>query len=77
MVLFGKLDSTGNKGVLRGTIDEWNTLKDASNCKDGRRGDFLVTIFNRLEKVLSSVVDSGDEISKTFRVGSPLNNDLV
>jgi len=76
-VLFSKLNSTWNKGVLRRPVDEWDTLENGSNCKDCRWGNFLVTLLDCLQQVLGSVVHTIDELSKTFGIGSPLDNDLV
>ena len=36
-----------------------------------------MTTLNRLQEVISSVVDAWDNIGVTFSVGSPLNNNLV
>jgi len=77
IVLLGKLDGTRDKGVLRGTIDERNAFKDTSHGKDSGWSDFLVTILNRLQEILSSVIDARDELSEALCVGSPLNNDLL
>lgn len=59
------------------TIDEGCVLKNTSNCKDSRWRDFLVSSFNSLHKVISSVVDAFNDIGVTLSVGSPLYNDLV
>lgn len=37
-----KVNRTGNKGVLRGTVNERGILQDASYCENGGRGDLLV-----------------------------------
>ena len=76
-VLLGKLNSTWNEGVLRGTVDEWCVLEDGSDSEDSRGSDFLVTGFDRLHKIVSGVVDALQNISITLRVGSPLHDDLV
>jgi hypothetical protein len=76
-VLLSKFNSTRNKCVLRGTIDEGNTFEDARHSKDSGWCDFLVAILNCFNKVLSSVIDSRNEVGETLSVCSPLNNDLV
>jgi hypothetical protein len=77
IVLLGKFNSTGNKGVLGGAVDEGNALENTSHSKDSGWGDFLVTVLDSVHKVRSSIIDTRDEISKTLSVGCPLNNDLV
>ena len=77
VVLLSKLNSTGNEGVLWGAIDESNTLKDTSHSEDSGWSHLLVTVFDCFHKILGSVVDARNEISKTLSVGSPLNNDGV
>ena len=36
-----------------------------------------MTSFDSLQKVVCSVVDTGNDLSETFSVGSPLDNDLL
>jgi hypothetical protein len=77
IVLLSKFNSTRNKCILRGAVDEGNTLEDTSHSKDCGWCDFLVTVLNCLHEVLRSVIDTRDEICETLSVGSPLNNDLL
>jgi hypothetical protein len=77
VVLLGKLNGAWNKGILWGAVDEWNAFKNRGNSEDSGWSNLLVTIFDGLHQVLSSIVDTSDEVSKALGVGSPLNNDLL
>jgi hypothetical protein len=60
-----KINSTGDEGVLGRAIDERSTLEDRGNSEDGGGGNLLVALLDRLEKVLSSVVNAVDQGSET------------
>ena len=77
VVLLGELDSTRDECVLRGTVDEGNTLKNGSHSKDSGRGNLFVTRFDRFEQVVRRVVDALDDVGIALSVSSPLHNDLV
>lgn len=77
VVLLGKLNSAGNKGVLGRAVDEGGTLQDTRDSKDGGGRNLLVTLLNSLEKVIGSVIDSVDDVGISLSVGSPQDNDLV
>lgn len=76
-MLLRKLNSTGNERVLWGSIDERNTFQDTSNGKYGGRSHLLVTVLDSFHEVVGSIIHARQEVSKTFSVCSPLNNDLV
>jgi hypothetical protein len=76
-VLLCKFNGTRDESVLWRSIDEWSTFENASHCKDGGWGDFLVASLDGLDQVLGSVIDALDNICIAFRVGGPLNDDLV
>lgn len=77
LVLLGELDSTGDKGVLRSTVDVGTTFEDGSHGKDSRGSDFFMGRLDGGEEVLGSIVDSGDDLGVSFSVGGPENNDVV
>lgn len=76
-VLLGQLNCTGNKSVLRRSIDERGVLECACNGEDGRWGDFFVAGFDRLHQVLGCVVDARNDICESLSVSSPQDNDFV
>jgi len=76
-MLLSKINGTWDESVLWGTVDEWDIVKDTGNGKDGGWRDFLVTSSDGLQKILSGVVDTRDEIGETLSVGSPEDNDLI
>lgn len=77
VVPLGKLNSTRDKCILRRTINEWSALENGSNGENSGGSNFKMAFFNGFQEVVSSVVDTLDEISKALGIGSPLNNDLV
>ena len=77
VMLLSKLNGTRNKCVLGRAIDKWNTLEDASHCEDRGWSNFKVAIINCLQEIVCGIIDTGNKLSKTFSVGSPLNDDLV
>jgi len=77
LVVLGKVDATGNEGVLRRSVDEGRALENGSDGKDGRRSDLGVRILDGLEEVLLGVVDAGDDLGVALSVGSPEDDDLV
>ena len=76
-MLLGKCNCTRNESVLRRAIDEWDTLEDGGNGKDGGWSNLLVTFLDSLQEIFGSIVNTIDELSETLSVGSPLDNDLV
>lgn len=77
IVLLSQLDSARHEGVLRRAVDEGGSLKNTGNSKDGGGGDFLMSLLNGLEEIVSSVIDTRNDVGISLRVGSPHNNDLV
>lgn len=77
VVLLSKLNATRDEGVLWGAVDEWSTLEDTGNGEDSGWGNFLVSVLNGFQEVVSSVVDAIDQLGETLSVGSPLNDDLL
>ena len=77
IVPLSKFNGTRNKCVLGRAIDKWNTLEDASHCEDRGWSNFKVAIINCLQEIVCGIIDTGNKLSKTFSVGSPLNDDLV
>jgi hypothetical protein len=76
-MLLSELNRTGNEGVLRRAVDVGNFIENTGNGEDGRGRNFLVTILNCLQEVIGSVVDAGDQIGVSLRVGRPQDDDLV
>ena len=76
-VLFGKFDTSRHKGVLRSTVDEGDTLEDATDGKDCRGRNFRVTFLDALDEIISSIVDTGNDIRIAFRVGRPNDNNFI
>ena len=76
-VLFGEFDTSRDECVLRSTVDEGNTLEDATDGKDCRGRDFRVTFLDALDEIRSRIIDTGYNLSITFSVGSPNNNDFI
>jgi hypothetical protein len=77
IVPLGKLDATGNKGVLGGSVDEGSLFENAGNSKDSRWSNLLMTVLDGLHEIVGSVIDASDKLSKALSVGSPLDDDLV
>jgi hypothetical protein len=73
----GKLNGTGDEGVLWGAVDEGASLQYAGNCKDSRGRDFGVALVDSFDEVVSRVVDTLDDVGVALRIGGPQNNDLV
>jgi len=76
-VALSKLNHTRNEGVLRRTVDEWNTLLDTGDGENGGGCNLFMALLNCLENVVRGVIDPIDEISKTLGVRGPENDDLV
>ena len=74
---FSKFNHTRDKGVLRRTVDEWDTLLDTSDGENRGRCNLLMALLDCLENVVRSIIDSIDEISETLSVCGPENNNLV
>ena len=77
VALFGELNSSWYERILWRSVDERSVLQDAGNGKDSGRRNFLMAFFDGLEQILSSIVDSRKDVSESFRVGSPEDNDLI
>lgn len=77
VMLLSKLDTTGNESVLGRTVDERDAFKDRGDGKDGRGGNFVVRLVDRLEERLGGIVDSGDDVGVSLSVGGPEHNDAV
>lgn len=77
IVLLSEVDGTGNKGVLRGSIDERSLVQDTGNREDSRRRDFRVTCLDGVQKVVSGVVDARDDVGVTLGIGSPHDDHFV
>ena len=76
-MLFSELDCTRDEGVLWRPIDKWSVLKYTSHSEDGRWSYLLMTSLYGSHEIVRGVIDAREEISKTFSVGSPLNNDFI
>lgn len=72
-----QFEETIDQSVLGRSVDEGDTFKAAGGGVDDGGRDFGVGLFNTLEEVVSSVVDSGSDLAVSLGVGSPHNNDLV
>ena len=66
-----------DEGVLGDTIDEWHTLQNGGNCKDSRKRHFGLGGTNRGKDVVCRVVNTGDDVTVVFRVGSPEHDHTV
>jgi L-alanine-DL-glutamate epimerase-like enolase superfamily enzyme len=76
-MLLGKFDGTWNKGVLRRAVDERNFVKNTSDSKHSGWGDFFVASLDSVEEVISSVIDTFDNVGVTLGIRCPENYDLV
>jgi hypothetical protein len=76
LVGLSELDTAGDEGVLRGTVDEGHTLQDWRDGEERRVG-YLVRHFDRIQEVVRGVVHAWRDIGITFSVGSPEDNDLL
>lgn len=72
-----QLYCTGDKGVLRRTVDEWCTFQSAGDREDGGRRDLLVSSFDCVEQIVCSVIDFRNDVCIAFGVGSPENNNFI
>jgi len=72
-----ELDDTRNKGVLRSTVDEWLTLKDSGHGKEGGGRNLGVGSLDSIEEVISSVIDTRDNVTVSLSVGSPEDDNAV
>lgn len=77
IVLRGKLDSSGNEGVLWRAVNEGGALQDTGDGEDSGRGDFLMTVLDGIDEVVSSVVDTFDDVGIALSIGSPLDDDFI
>ena len=77
LVLLGKLNCTRNKRILWRTIDERDAFLDTSDSKNSRWCNFIVANLDGGKKILSSVIDTGNDLCVTFGVGGPENDNLV
>jgi hypothetical protein len=72
-----QFDDTINQGVLRATVDEGDTFEGAGSGIDDRGRDFGVAIFDGLQEVVSSVVDTDLNLAVSFSVTGPHDDDFV
>mmetsp|Transcript_21119 Transcript_21119/g.49874 ORF Transcript_21119/g.49874 Transcript_21119/m.49874 type:complete len:552 (-) Transcript_21119:169-1824(-) len=77
LLLTGQVDDTGNKGVLRGTVDEGAALQNGGDRKNGGRADLGLVALDGVQDVFRGVVDSLLDARKALRVGGPQQDDLV
>jgi hypothetical protein len=77
LVAFSQFNSSRNECVLWGTVDEGFILEDSSDGEHSRRRNFGMRILNRVQEVISSVIDTGNDLTVTFGVGSPKNDDAI
>ena len=76
-MLLREVDGSRNKGILGRTVDERSILENAGHCKDSRWRDFLMTVLESLEQIVSSVIDALYKVRVALSVGRPLHDDLV
>jgi len=72
-----QFDDTINQSVLGRAVNEGDTFKSASSGVDDGGGDFGVGVFNSLQEVISSVVDTDGDLAVSFSVTRPHDDDLV
>lgn len=77
VVALSQFDGSGNKGVLRRTVDIRNAFQDTGNGEQSRRANFALVTFNGGEQIVGGVVQTSTNISKALSVGRPDNNNLV
>ena len=75
--LLSKLQGTGNKSVLGRSVDEGGVLQDGGDGKDSGGRNLGVARLDRVDQVLSSVVDTGENVGVALGVGSPHDDHLV
>lgn len=76
-MFLGKFDSTFDKGILRRAIDEWSFLKNTGYSKDCGWGNLVVAVFNRIQKIVSGIIDAKQSFCISFGIGCPKNDDFV
>ena len=77
VVALSKLDDTRNKGVLGSAIDEWFTFKNGRDSEESGRGDLGVGCLNGGKEVISRVIDTGDDVTITFSIGGPEDDNAI
>src|SRR5271168_2164489 len=77
LVLLSEFNTSRNKSILRSTIDERNTVKNTTDGENGRGSNFRMTLLYTLKKVISSIIDTRNDVCITFRIGSPNNDNFV
>jgi len=76
-ITLSKLDDTRDEGVLRRTVDEAALLEDGSDGEHGGRSDLLLVAIDGGKKLISSLVETITNVSKTLGGGSPEDDDLL
>ena len=51
-------------------------FQNSRDCVHRARADIVAVVLQRTKKILSRVVDTGNNIDNALRVGRPNNNDL-
>jgi len=77
LVADGKFNNTRDEGVLGASVDESGTFKDGGNSEDLGLRDFFSTVFDGVEEIVSRVIEAFSNVTETFSVGAPHNNNLV
>lgn len=75
--LLSQLKGTRDKGVLGRAVDERSVLEDRSHGEHGGRSNLKVTGLDRVDQVVGSVVDTGDDVGVPLSVGRPHDNHLI
>jgi hypothetical protein len=77
LMTFSEVDDTGNKGVLRSTVDKGFTFENSSDSEKGRRRNLGVRGFDRVQEVIGCIVDSRNDVAVPLSVGSPEDDDAI
>ena len=77
LVAAGKLDRTGDEGVLGGAVDEGAALESGGAGVEGRGGDLGLTALDGSEEVVSGVVEALADLAVALGGGGPEDDDLV
>lgn len=72
-----QFNDTVDQSVLGTTVDEADTFEGAGSGVDDGGGDFGVRVFNSLQEVISSVMDTDGDLAVSFSVTRPHDDDLV
>mmetsp|Transcript_23076 Transcript_23076/g.39650 ORF Transcript_23076/g.39650 Transcript_23076/m.39650 type:complete len:237 (+) Transcript_23076:617-1327(+) len=71
-----QFNGSRNKCILRASIDIRAPFQNAGNGKESRGRYFSVSFLDGSEKMISCVVDFGNDLAKPLRGGRPKNNNL-